>query len=86
MVAAGALLTMEPDILIMDEPVSHVDAQGRKIVLGLMKKLRATGKTLLVVEHDYEQLDFADQWLVIENGRLRDFGAPEEIRKKGGLL
>ena len=86
LVAAGALLTMEPDILIMDEPVSHVDAQGRKIVLGLMKKLRATGKTLLVVEHDYEQLDFADQWLVIENGRLRDFGAPEEIRKKGGLL
>ena len=73
-------------ILIMDEPVSHVDAQGRKIVLGLMKKLRATGKTLLVVEHDYEQLDFADQWLVIENGRLRDFGAPEEIRKIGGLL
>lgn len=86
LVAAGALLTMGSDILVMDEPLSHVDARGRAAMTGLMKRLCGAGKTLLVVEHDYEQLNFADQWLVMDAGKIKAFGRPGELLKRGGLL
>ena len=84
--AAGALLTLNPDILVMDEPMSHVDRQGRETMLDLMKKLKKEGKTVIVVEHDYEQLDFADQWLVLEEGKLKAMGTPGQLLERGRLL
>lgn len=47
LVAAAAVLTMEPDILVMDEPLSHIDEAGRGKVLRLIKRLRQAGKTTL---------------------------------------
>lgn len=84
--AAGALLTMNPDILVMDEPVSHVDQKGREIMLDLIKKLPEEGKTVIVVEHDYEMLDFAHQWLVMEKGRIKAIGSPGTLMERGPLL
>lgn len=86
LVAAAAVLTMEPDVLIMDEPLSHVDQKGREKMLALMKKLRSVGKTVIVVEHDYELLDFADQWIVMENGKIKEIAAPKELLKRGAVL
>ena len=80
------MLTMDPDILIMDEPMSHVDQQGRENMLALMRRLRNAGKTVIVVEHDYEQLDFADQWVVLEAGKLKAMGPPEQLLERGLLL
>ena len=84
--AVGAVLTLEPDILILDEPMSHVDERGRERMLDAIKKLRDAGKTLILVEHEYETLDFADQWLVLEEGRVKAFAPPAELMAKGALL
>lgn len=83
---AAAVLTMEPEILILDEPLSHVDRQGRETMLDLIKLLPSQGRTVIVIEHDYERLDFADQWLVMEEGRLKAFAPPAELLKKGTIL
>ena len=55
-------------------------------MLALMKKLRSVGKTVIVVEHDYELLDFADQWIVMENGKIKEIAAPKELLKRGAVL
>ncbi len=83
LVAAGAVLTMEPEVLIMDEPLSHVDQEGRGKMLRLMKNMRDKGKTVIVVEHAYELLDFADRWVFLEEGRVRFIGSPAQMRAKG---
>lgn len=83
LVAAAAVLTMEPDILIMDEPMSNVDQEGRRKMTELMKSLRESGKTVIVVEHDYELLDFADSWMVMENGKIKAFASPDRLLKEG---
>ncbi len=84
--AAGAILTMEPDVFIMDEPLSHIDEKGKLQMINLIKDLRQQGKTVLVVEHDYPLLDFADQWMVLDRGKIKAFGSPEELLKKGFIL
>ncbi|MEG2322844.1 MAG: ABC transporter ATP-binding protein [Anaerovoracaceae bacterium] len=81
-VAIGSILTMDPEVLILDEPMSHLDEMGKKLVGKTMRKLRQRGKTIIVVEHDYMTMDFADSWLVIEAGKVKAFGSPEEVLKQ----
>lgn len=86
LVAIGGILTMEPDVLILDEPLSQVDREGRERMIALMKKLRAQGKTILAVEHDYRMMDFADQWICLDRGRLRAIGSPGALLERGVVL
>lgn len=86
LIAIGGILAMEPEVLILDEPLSQLDREGRERITGLMKKLRAQGKTLLAVEHDYRMLDFADQWICLERGRLKAIGSPGALLERGVVL
>lgn len=76
MVAIGAVLMLEPDILILDEPMSFLDQAGKEILRQQLLTLKATGKTILVVEHDIESMQFADNWLVLSEGCLTAQGRP----------
>lgn len=78
MVAIASVLALNPDVLILDEPLSRLDAQGKELLISTLKMLRELGKTVIVVEHDYKQMNFADQWLIMERGRLRSL-APSEL-------
>ena len=79
MAAIGAILMLDPDILILDEPMSALDAEGRSIVINLLLYLRASGKTIIVVEHDVESIRFADRWLIMSAGRLIAQGCPSDF-------
>jgi energy-coupling factor transporter ATP-binding protein EcfA2 len=69
---------MGSDILIFDEPVSSLDAEGREMFVDIVKSLKQEGKTIVVVEHDYERLDFADTWIVMKDGGILSISAPCE--------
>ena len=77
--AIGGALVMESQILIFDEPMSNLDNIEKVRFIEHIKKLREEGKTILIVEHDYEQLDFADKWVLMKNGRIIFQGAPENV-------
>lgn len=70
LVAIAAVLTLDPPALILDEPFAHLDERGRERVCAAALDLLASGTTLLIVEHDLALVDFADRYLVIEQGRL----------------
>lgn len=79
LVALGAVMALQPSILVLDEPMSHLDEKGRKMVREILLALRRQGKTLIVVEHDFRNIDFADHLLVIENGCLIRIDTPEKL-------
>jgi energy-coupling factor transport system ATP-binding protein len=70
LVAIAAVLALDPPVLVLDEPLTHLDERGRTTVRAAILELRAAGRTLLIVEHDLSYADFADRYLVIEEGRL----------------
>jgi iron(III) transport system ATP-binding protein len=80
-VALARSLVVEPEILLLDEPLSNLDAKLRERMRGELKQLqRRTGITFIYVTHDQsEALALSDQIAVIYEGRLQQFGTPHEV-------
>jgi iron(III) transport system ATP-binding protein len=83
-VALARSLVVEPSILLLDEPLSNLDAKLRERMRTELKQLqRRTGITFIYVTHDQsEALALSDQVAVIHGGRLQQFGTPFEVYAK----
>jgi energy-coupling factor transport system ATP-binding protein len=84
-VALAGLLAVEPEILVLDEPTSMLDAAGRREVLERLEALRAE-KTVLHVTHHLEELLHADRILVLNGGGLVADESPERLLSDYDLL
>ena len=80
-VALARSLVVEPDILLLDEPLSNLDAKLRERMRSELKELqRRTGITFVYVTHDQaEALALSDQIAVMNLGRVQQYGAPFEV-------
>jgi iron(III) transport system ATP-binding protein len=80
-VALARSLVVEPDILLLDEPLSNLDAKLREQMRAELKRLqRRTGITFVYVTHDQaEALALSDHIAVIHGGRLQQYGTPQEV-------
>jgi len=84
-VALAGLLAVEPEILVLDEPTSMLDAAGRREVLEHLHALRSQ-KTVLHVTHHLEELTGADRILVLNGGELSADLEPERLLSDAELL
>lgn len=91
-VALAGILAMEPEYLILDEPVAGMDAPGKKILFDLLHHLnKERGITIVLVSHNMDDVaDHADRVLVMEDGQLRMdgrtgkvFARKDELTKMG---
>ncbi len=73
LVALGAVLSLDPDILVFDEAMAQIDTFGRKQIKKIITDLKANGKTIVMIEHDFNNLDIADRILLLKDGRLKGF-------------
>jgi iron(III) transport system ATP-binding protein len=80
-VALARALNMEPAVLLLDEPLSNLDAQLRKEMRMEIKELqRRLGIAILYVTHDQEEaLTMADRIAVMGHGKVHQVGSPEEV-------
>jgi ABC-type sugar transport system ATPase subunit len=80
-VALGRALVREPAVLLMDEPLSNLDAQLRVVARGEIKRLqREVGTTMVYVTHDQvEALTLGERVAVMNEGALEQVGTPEEV-------
>jgi branched-chain amino acid transport system ATP-binding protein len=76
----GMLLATQSELLLLDEPtagMSHDDVPG---IIDVIKKIKETGKTILMVEHKMDIiLSISDSVTVLRNGAVIAEGAPHEI-------
>ncbi len=84
--AIAALLALEPELLVLDEPTTDLDPQGKEEVLEVLWSLRARGQTLVVVEHEPRALEMADQVVLLRAGEVAACGAPGEVLRQVELL
>ena len=80
-VALARAMALSPDILLLDEPLSALDAKVRAHLRGEIKDLQQRlGVTTIMVTHDQEEaLTMADRILVMEGGRVEQQGTPRDI-------
>jgi ABC-type Fe3+/spermidine/putrescine transport system ATPase subunit len=80
-VALARAIVLQPDVLLLDEPLSALDPQLRKQVRTELRDLqRRVGVTFLFVTHDQEEaLSMSDQIAVMNAGALEQVGTPREI-------
>ena len=71
-IAIADVLSMEPDILLFDEPLANLDSNGVHLMQNIFRTLHDTGKTILVSEHRTEEVLRANptRVVVIDDGRL----------------
>ena len=81
------VLTMDPDIVIMDEPTAFLDSKNTYILENTLNELCTQGKTLMVASHD---MDFVWRWssrvLVFHDGKIIADDTPENIFSNDCLL
>lgn len=80
-VAIARALALNPEIIVLDEPLSNLDAKLRKSLRVELKKIqKASGTTMIYVTHDQEEaLTLSDRIAVFNNGCIEQVGTPREI-------
>jgi ABC-2 type transport system ATP-binding protein len=78
-------LINDPELLILDEPMSGLDPMGRKKIIDLIGRLKAEGKSILFCSHILEDVDrLVDRVLLLHKGKRLFFGAPAELIAEEG--
>jgi len=80
-VALGRAIVRDPKVLLLDEPLSNLDAKLRELMRGELKELqRKIGVTTIYVTHDQtEAMGMADRIAVMSDGKLQQYDTPERI-------
>ena len=80
-IALARAIVIEPDVLLLDEPLSALDANLREDMRVELKRIQQRiGVTTVFVTHDQtEALAMSDQIIVMSKGRVEQVGAPEEV-------
>ncbi len=83
-VALARSLVLKPSVLLLDEPLSALDVQLRRLMrAGLRELQQRTGITFLLVTHDQEEaLALSDQIVILNQGRIEQQGAPHDVYRK----
>ncbi|MFW6435309.1 MAG: ATP-binding cassette domain-containing protein, partial [Halovenus sp.] len=86
--ALASALAVDPDVLLLDEPVSNVDAANRRAILALLDELAAAGVTLVVSTPDTELVPHvADRVILLDStGDIVRTGPTREILTDAALL
>jgi energy-coupling factor transport system ATP-binding protein len=77
--AISSVLTMEPEVLVMDEPTTDLDPEGREGVSAIGRRLREERRTLVIVDPDMETAPEADQVWLMREGAVAGQGRPAEV-------
>jgi len=87
-IAIASALMMEPQVLILDEPTSELDPQGKDEVFEVVRTLREEHDvTIIMVEHEVEQLaDVADRIIALDHGSIVADAPPREFFRNAELF
>lgn len=71
-VAIASILSMQPEVLVLDEPTAGLDPQGKRLILGKLRKLREEhALTLVIVSHSMEDLaQIVDRIVIMDRGKI----------------
>lgn len=87
-VALAGILSMEPEVLVLDEPTAGLDPVGRELLFGAIKAYQEkTNAGIIIVSHSMEDLSrLCNRLLVLNQGKVKMFGTVDEVFSKSQEL
>ena len=82
LILARALIN-EPRVLLLDEPTTGLDPQGRHLIWDKIRSLKKQGVTIILTTHYMDEAaELCDRTLIMDNGKIIELGKPAELVKK----
>ncbi len=79
-------LAGDPDLIFLDEPTTGFDPEARRRCWSAIENLRDLGKTIVLTTHYLDEAErLADRVAILDGGRIRATGTPQELAQKSGL-
>ena len=79
-VAFASILAMDSSIMVIDEPTSQLDPQGTQDVFDIIKMLKDSGKTIILVEHKIDLIaEYCDEVIVMHQGTIARMGETHQV-------
>lgn len=72
LVAIASILSLNPKVIILDEVFSELDEENKRLMTDTIQKLKAAGKTVIMIEHSIKNLAAADVILLMKAGRIEE--------------
>ena len=92
-VALASIIALDPEVIILDEPTSQLDPKSTEDIFNIIKLLKSTGKTIILIEHKIDLVaEYCDDVILMENGQIimqgpsRSVLTNESVLKHGGQL
>jgi len=86
MLGIARVLATNPKLLLLDEPLGGMSLGEIQFTMGVLKKIRESGVTILLVEHNMQIMDIVDRVFVINFGRKIAAGTIDEIRNNKDVI
>jgi len=84
--AISSVLALSPSVIVLDEPTTDLDPEGKAEIFALIRSLREQGFSLIVIEHEAEVLRGADRLVLLREGEIIAEGAPHDLMTRLELL
>lgn len=79
-VCLAAIVAMEPEVIVCDEPASNLDPQSAEMMFNYLDKLNRQGKTVIISTHDVNHaFEWANSVIVMNSGKVAAKGTPTEV-------
>ena len=79
-VAFASIISMDAEILVIDEPTSQLDPEGTEDVFQIIETLKSSDKTIILVEHKIDLIaEYCDEIIVMNQGSIAFSGPTHEI-------
>ena len=79
----AGVLAMDPQVILMDEPLANLDYPSIKMVLSTLLELKKKGITIVIVSHEAEKLlSLTDNTIILSEGRISGIGKSREMMKE----
>jgi len=86
-VAIAGMLAIQPEILILDEPMAGLDSAGRNLILDIIKKRQQKNETTIMVSHSLKEiLSLTDKLAILDNGCLVFTGIVQDLLNRPEIL
>ncbi|HUN56804.1 MAG TPA: energy-coupling factor transporter ATPase [Candidatus Binataceae bacterium] len=80
--AIASVLALRPAVIVLDEPTTDLDPEGRAEIFRLIHSIRQQGLSLIVCEHEAEELARCDHLVVLDEGTIVLEGLPSEVLRR----
>ena len=80
-------LATAPRLVLLDEPLAGLSTDGVDVMIGMIRRVRAGGVTVVIIEHTMQALlRLADRLIVLDQGRRLADGAPDEVTRNPAVI